>query len=146
MGRKLNEKQMQELEKLKRECDLILDFFEKRSPLVHWARVGIEKAYQARDLISMRVTRRDHDGWIRDLPPQERKHLETLLAEQLGSAIVDTVGAERKRLQEILNRGRIRNEDEYRSVLERVEEIFTDSAAADEVHVLNEMLAEFERE
>lgn len=94
----------------------------------------------------MRITRRDQDGWIRDLSPQEREQLQSLLAGQGAGAAVDTVMAERRRLENIVKRGRIRSEDEYHKILARVEEVFTDPAAADEVHLLNRILAEFGRD
>lgn len=92
-----------------------------------------ETAYSRRDLRELRGFRRDFQEWLRDLPAGARAELEMKIAPPPP-----------KDLEQALARGRIDSEDEYRTALARVEELYDDPAREFDVVSLNSLLTEYD--
>jgi hypothetical protein len=141
MARNLTIAQLAELNRLRLACIAILDFVVARGNLAEFAsefRKVVEEAYEKRSLKGLRIIRRDFQEWIGDLPPSARTELERGLRSIEGQALDDQLSA-------AIGRGRILTEEECRVVLARVEDIYADPAARNEVELLNRLLADFDR-
>ena len=66
------------------------------------------------------------------------------LRQEFGFDLNDFSNRNNRRIQNILKRGVIRNEEEYRLVFDKVEEIYADDSQEQLVDQLNELLAAFE--
>jgi len=143
MARSLGAKQLQELETLRSKCLAVLDFFEGRSlgsELATSMRSSVQRAYAARDITGLRAGWTDLAEWHRELPELEQQQLARLLQSEAGADIRAERAAEVRRIGEILARGALRTEEEYRLVRGRIDEIYVDPDRADEVHRLNALL------
>jgi hypothetical protein len=60
---------------------------------------------------------------LRELPEPGQNALSELLSSELGISVTRERDAELTQIHRIVDRGRIKNEDEFRLVLSRVEEI-----------------------
>jgi hypothetical protein len=141
MARNLTLAQIAELNRLRSACIAILDFVVARGNLTEIAsefRDVVEEAYNKRNLGGLRTIRRDFQEWVGDLPPSARDELERGLSSIEDQAPVD-------QLSSALGRGRILTEEEYRAVLAKIEEIYADPAALNELELLNRLLADFDR-
>ena len=77
--------------------------------------------------------------------PQPLLHMLNLkLRQEFGFDLDDFSNRNNRRIQNILKRGVIRNEEEYRLVFDKVEEIYADDSQEQLVDQLNELLAAFE--
>lgn len=135
MTKKLSRDQESELESLRFACISILDYFAPSGALgalEAQLRAGVETAYSRHDLRELRGFRRDFQEWLRDLPADARAELEMKIAPPPND------------LERALARGRIDSEDEYRTVLARVEELYDDAARESDVVRLNSLLTEYD--
>ena len=77
--------------------------------------------------------------------PQPLLHMLNLkLRQEFGFDLNDFSNRNNRRIQNILKRGVIRNEEEYRLVFDKVEEIYADDSQEQLVDQLNELLAAFD--
>ena len=75
-------------------------------------RMAIAKGEKENGLVGLRHAVRDLEEWaIQDLPPAQRAELEDRLN---GESLADAMDAEAKAVRPILQRGEIRNDDEWR--------------------------------
>ena len=65
------------------------------------------------------------------------------LRQEFGFDLNDFSNRNNRRIQNILKRGVIRNEEEYRLVSDKVEEIYADDSQEQLVNQLNELLSAF---
>lgn len=144
--RKLNEQQMEELNKLRDRCTLVLGFINRLGELGDLARQFdevIQEAHATQNLRGLRILRRDLDEWSKDLSEDEQVELETMLRVQLQVDPEQEHAADIAELRQIEGRGRIRNEREYRLVQARVEELRMLSDGAGEIQRLDVLLASY---
>jgi hypothetical protein len=66
------------------------------------------------------------------------------LRQEFGFDLNDFSNRNNKRIQNILKRGVIRNEEEFRLVSDKVEEIYADDSQKELVSKLNDLLGTFE--
>jgi hypothetical protein len=144
--RKLSESQMQELNALRDKCVLVLQFLNRRGELGDLARQFsevIQQSFEANDLRGLRILWKDLSDWSKDLSSDQQLELETLLRVQLHVDSDDERTADVAMVREIQERGRIRNEREYRLVQARVEELRTSQNSVTDVAHLQALLAEY---
>lgn len=142
MARRLSPEQLGELDALRRRCHLILDFIASVEPAGVWSefKAFVEKTAAKRDLRGLRMVVRDLTEAQTGLSPRDRGELSRRLQDELGVDLSQEQTKELKKIQEIVGRGKIRNEREYRMVHDRVEEIYADEQAREEVERLNALL------
>jgi ribosomal protein S6 len=153
MPRPLSEKQQQEFTKLEARCESFVAFMRARSDasdpasaaLLEGVGTEIQKAVSAHDLVGLRELAKEINRWLKALPPQMQREFES----QAPTELVGDVKTEREReidrIRDFRRRGSLADEDEYRLVLDRVEEIYADPSHSGEVEELNRLLNTFER-
>ena len=75
---------------------------------------------------------------------QALQMLNLKLRQEFGFDLNDFSNRNNKRIQNILKRGVIRNEEEFRLVSDKVEEIYADDSQKELVSKLNDLLGTFE--
>lgn len=94
-----------------------------------------------RQVRSMVRELRDH---INALSPRQREQLDAFIAQRFGRS-PDVDADARNRIQQILERGKIKTQEEARAVIARIDEIYADDACAEETEKLNALLGDYER-
>ena len=140
----MDKKQKQiEVDRLSAWCSAILREINSLSPspLASTFEDAIARSQQRRDLKGLRMASKDLEEWARSVDPFSKEKVNAALISQFGRGLDEGAEADRGALTRILARGRIENDDEYRLVSRRVDEIYDDVAFEEEVAVLNNLLA-----
>lgn len=82
--------------------------------------------------------------WRNDLTKDQRKELDELLLSRLGVATVGSSERNEAVVSEILSRGYIENEDQFRVVLTYADEMYDYNPNSSDLERANELLATFE--
>jgi hypothetical protein len=147
MARSLKPEQQEEFDRLYREISIIISFLHQEGQLTNRLamryRETLEQVKLRNDLRGMRIMRRDDNEAIRDLSPADQQRLKAILAKEVGTDLDAERRAELALIDQVVKRGQISTEEEYRLVLGRVEEIYDKPDADDEVKRLNELLRAF---
>lgn len=101
---------------------------------------AVERAFQRGDLRGLKMVQRDCAEWAKGLRAEERRKLDGLLRAQTRGGLTEKVEAERREAAEILRRGRIESDEEYRLLATRLDEIYADDARKEEVEAINRLL------
>jgi hypothetical protein len=144
--RKLSEAQIGELHALHARCNLVLRFLNRHGELGDLAREFeeiIEKSFHTQDLRGLRILQKDLEDWSKDLSRDEQLELETLLRVKLRVDVDNERLIDIAQIHEIEERGRIRNEREYRLVQTRAEELRSSPAGAQEAERLQALLTSY---
>lgn len=152
MPRSLTPQQQQELTRLETRCASFVAFMRTRSDasdpassaLLAAMSTEIQKAVAVSDLVGLREIAKEMNRWLRALPPQMRREFESQAPTEVVADVSVEQGLELHRVQGLRRRGYLASEDEYRLVLERVEEIYADPSYEEEVKELNRLLRIFE--
>jgi len=106
-------------------------------------RAAIQAAFERGDLRSLKMVSRDLNEWANGMPPATIARLDAILRSELGEDPRGTE-SEARDLARILHRGTIEDEDEYRLLTRRLEEIYADGWKGGELEKINELLVAFE--
>lgn len=147
MAKKLNEDQLKELDQLKEWCSTVIKFILENGPagntmLMQYEAV-INSSYQKKDIRGLRMVAKDTKEWAKGLIESDKNKLNEILESKFGSGLNGEV--DKKNVTQILKKGKIITEDEYRLLLNRVEEIHTDPSKKEEVEMINLLLVEYHK-
>lgn len=130
--------------KLRAVCLAVIDTLEEHglTAVPDRFRAVVEEAYRERNRRGLRAARAGFVERIRSLPIA----LQDRVAERMKASGVAGGGASflDETISRVLQRGRIADEDEFRMVLARVEEIAGDESRSAEVERLNQLLLDVE--
>lgn len=146
--RKLNEKQQEELDFIKKWSLFIIQKIEETSGKPGGLAMfvgGINEAYEKQNLRGMRYVFKDINEWARGISPVFENNLNVLLKEKFGKGLNYFSGKNPRKIKQIRKRGKILNPDECRLVAERVGEIYADEAKNEELAALNSLLRGYEQ-
>jgi hypothetical protein len=146
MGKALTPQHLKELAALRDRCVFIYDFMTKHAPLGPLAtqlRDAVKDAHAAQNLRGLRLIRRDFDEWSKSLPETLREELGRLLNSRFGVDQEREAEAREREVSEILARGRIRNEREYRLVESSVDDLVERRGSDREISLRNELLSRY---
>ncbi len=104
----------------------------------------IYKAYKDNDVRALKVTSNDIDNQIRELPLYLSLELDKLFQEKLGISIDSINKKMEKEIQKVIKRGKILNEEEYRLIKNREDEIYVDNSKAEEKQQLDRLMEAYE--
>lgn len=141
-----------ELEFLREKCLLFNQFMmEKVAPIqMHEfykeSNKLIEKAFKSQNLKPLQVMSKEID---RDI----LKHMPLPMAVEFKKFVSDKINidfdainkAHGKFIERLLKRGKISNEEEYRLILDRIDDIYSNKDNTDEVKQLNKLLIDFQK-
>ena len=103
----------------------------------------VEDCLRAADLRSLRAYKNDLYHVATALPKHEYAELDRLLKERFGMGLRGKLTSEEIAFNNVLQRGKIIDEDEYRMLEERAEEIWDDPTKADELERVNKLLSAY---
>jgi cold shock CspA family protein len=148
MAKKLNSSQIKELIHIKEWCFTIMDFmishYEGKDVFVQFSEV-IKEGFNKQDLRGMRHVYKDTNEWAKGLPFAHIEELNQILNDKFGEDLKKQTDGDTIKINRIIKKGKINSEDEYRLVLNRVDEIYADDSNKEEVLKLNELLATFQK-
>jgi hypothetical protein len=101
----------------------------------------IDAAVARRDLRGLKMVRSDMVEWGSSLSRDDVVKLDERLRSKLGRGLADEAETNRKRVEDVLKRGRIESDDEYDLLLKWMDEIHGDEKWKREVDAINELLA-----
>ena len=137
----------EELEHLRSWCLAIIQFMARLSPsnALRDAEDVVNSTFERRDLNGLRMMCRDMRQWTKGLSAVDRIKLEGALQSTCGVGLVETSNSEQDALSQILKRGRVDGEEEYRILSDRADDIHEDSSKRSELKRINSLLAAYER-
>lgn len=126
-------------------CLGVRQYFSKlgSNPIVPEIEDAIAKALKSRNLRQLKSIKRDLAEWGRGLNPEQRRAMEESIRARLGDRWRDEGAQDQDTIRQILERGAIRNEDEYRLLSERMAEIVDDDAKQSEIEQIDLLLTRF---
>lgn len=164
MKRKLNEKQLEELKFKYEWCKTIQEFinaheddsfdvelmqdldsaFAEQNPSMHDYLIRVlDKAYLEQNLVGIRSSINDYNEDARDLTPAEFEELNAILREKFGEDLVHNRQKDLAKIKRIIKRGKINNEDEFRLLKGRIDELLEEEKI-EEAQLLDKLMFEFE--
>lgn len=164
MKRKLNEKQLEELKFKYEWCKTIQEFinaheddsfdvelmqdldsaFAEQNPSIHDYLIRVlDKAYLEQNLVGLRSSINDYNEDARDLTPAEFEELNAILREKFGEDLVHNRQKDLAKIKRIIKRGKINNEDEFRLLKGRIDELLEEEKI-EEAQLLDKLMFEFE--
>ncbi|MFZ6664176.1 hypothetical protein [Peijinzhouia sedimentorum] len=147
MAKKIKEDQLKELYYLKEWCSSVVKFILEQSPvggdMLMQYDIVINSSYQKQDIRGLRMVAKDVMEWAKGLSESDKSKLDEVLESKFGSGLNGEI--EKKNVAQILKRGKITTEDEYRLLLNRIEEIHTDPSKNEEVERVNLLLGEYHK-
>ncbi len=158
MNKKLTEKQEAESLFIREWCLTIIDFVylpitKDLSALIEMRKEALgeemKKAYLEKVTPSiymkgLKEAFNDLNGTARDLPPKLLEELNKILRDKFGKDISTYSLSDMKQIVKITNRRKIVNEDEFRLINERVNELCEMDSESSELEVLNGLLSMYE--
>ncbi len=140
-----------EFEFLRDKCLLFNEFMEKKmiisSEIINAFKNSndlIIKACENRHTKILREGNREVDLQIRELPLYLALELDKLFQEKLGISIDSINKKMEKEIQKVIKRGKILNEEEYRLIKNREDEIYVDNSKAEEKQQLDRLMEAYE--
>lgn len=164
MKRKLNEKQLEELKFKYEWCKTIQEFinaheddsfdvelmqdldsaFAEQNPSMHDYLIRVlDKAYLEQNLVGLRSSINDYNEDACDLTPSEFEELNAILREKFGEDLVHNRQKDLAKIKRIIKRGKINNEDEFRLLKGRIDELLEEEKI-EEAQLLDKLMFEFE--
>tara|TARA_R110002096_G_scaffold432475_1_gene649393 strand:+ start:378 stop:830 length:453 start_codon:yes stop_codon:yes gene_type:complete len=139
-------KQKKELEQLKEWCSTIIDFLIRKNnneQIFIQLREVVNKTFKDKNLKGLRYCKKDLNEWTKGLDINEVLELNKLLNDKFGYNLCERFND----LDKIIKRGIINNIDEYKAIINRVEEICSsDTENEKELAVLNQLLIKYEKD
>lgn len=148
MTKRITEKQAEELEHIKEWCHTIISFLTKiggESPIFTQYKDVINDSYQKQNLKGLRYCLKDVNEWSKGLAKKDMDELNTILESKFGSNLDDANNKALKKINNIVKRGKINSEDEFRLLTTRVDEIYANDKNKTELESINKLLADYEK-
>jgi len=148
MAKKITEKQQKELDYLKEWCLMILNFMiskNNNTPIITQTKDVILETYNSQNIKGLRYCNKDIIEWAKGLPHSDFVELKKLLQDTFGEDLIKNANRDFSEIQQVVKKGKISTEDEYRLLLSWVDEIYNDESKQDEVLPLNKLLVAFHK-
>lgn len=145
MKRKINQNKLEELTFLKEWNETIVNFFAskpKDNSLEIFHQI-INETFNKSDLKGMRMIYKDLNEGANDLPLIEFNELNQQLSQKFGTDLTECNNKNLTKIKQIVKKGNINNDEEYRLILNRVEEIYADDNQKEETEILNMLLTNY---
>ncbi len=148
MAKKITAKQLKELEHIKEWCLTIIDFM-----TLHYGKSQVFKqyldiiidGYQNQNLSGLKYIYRDTNEWAKGISRTDLDELNKLLHDKFGESLVKKNNENLSEIKKVVKKGKISNEDEYRLLLSRVDEIYENKNKEKELEILNKLLADYHK-
>ena len=148
MSKQLNDKQISEISHIKEWCLAILNFMVSKNGETPGLKMFTELVidiYEKQNLKGLRYVKKDINEWANGLPQPDLEELNKLLKNNFKQDLQNQSNRDLAKITRIIKTGRIINEDEYRLLLSRVDEIYNDKNKQVEVQTLNKLLVGYHK-
>lgn len=149
MGKSSKTTTSAELKQLHDWCDTVVRFISTNAgPQFSAMAASLESAisdeYAKGSLRGLKQISGDLREWAKGFSPKHQRELDELLHASVGRGLKEGQRLFEKQVNAILKRGRTRNEDEARLLLERADEIYANESKRDELEKINRLLVAYE--
>ena len=103
----------------------------------------VSRSLAARSVTQLRSLKRDLTEWVRGLTPQQQLRVEEALRAQVGAEFSDEETADRETVKQVLDRGKIQNQVEYRLLSQWIDRLIDDESKKEEVAKIDALLTQF---
>ncbi len=148
MAKKITEKQLKESKYIKEWCLTILDFMTSKNsntPIINQTKSVIVETYNNQNIKGLRYCNKDINEWARSMPQTDLDELNSLLQDKFGENLVKENNKDLDKVKLVVKKGKISNENEYRLLLCRVDEIYENERKKEEVEILSKLLADYHK-
>ena len=104
----------------------------------------ISITFEKKDLRGMRMMYNDNNEMVRGLSQDKQSELNQILKEKFGFSLERAHDLNLAQINQILQRGYLKNDDEFRLLLSHTDEIYADSSKKKEVEILENLMADYE--
>ena len=150
MKKKLDQKALDELSFMRDWNWVIVDFLVKNEneevfkELFKELHQIISITFDKKDLRGMRMIYNDNNEMARGLSQDKQSELNQILKEKFGFSLERAHDLNLAKINQILQRGYLKNDDEFRLLLSHTDEIYADSSKKKEVETLENLMADYE--
>ncbi len=151
MKKKLSQKDLDELSFMRDWNWIIADFLVKNESSESFKEVFkmsyqiISEAFDKKNLRGMRMMYNDNNEMARGLSPSQLNKLNHVLREKFGFDLDKACDKVLAKINLIVQRGYLKNDDEFRLLFSRVDEIYADDSNAKEVESLETLMDDYEK-
>ena len=147
MRKELSQKALDELSFLKDWNQMIVDFLVKNENTEFFKELYkvITDAFDKKNLKGMRMMYNDTNEMARGLSPNKLTELNQVLKEKFGFDLNKDHDKVSAKINLIVQRGHLENDDEFRLLFNRVDEIFADDSKEKEVETLENLMDDYEK-
>lgn len=151
MIRKLSQEDLDELSFMRDWMWVITDFLVKNELSESFKEIfkgmyqAISDTFDKKNLRGMRMAYNDSNEMASSLSPSQLNELNHILREKFGFALDKVHDKFLAKINQIVQRGYLKNDDEFRLLFSRVDEIYADDSKAKEVDTLENLMADYEK-
>ncbi len=137
-----------DFEYIKGWCLFVVQYLTEKSPNVLMGEFknnikGLTNSKKS--LRQLKTLKKDLTEWARGLSEDDIHELNNLLSENFEENLEDVNFKSLTEVKHIVKRGKINNEDEFRLLMARVEEIYADDTKKAELENINKLLADYDK-
>ena len=145
MKKILTEKQQKELVFMKDWILIVHDYiFKDDEDILEEDKLYIIKAFEIGEIRGMRMAFNDTLDMAKDLSYAQKEELNAILREKFGTDLNEQNNKNYKKIKRVLQRGKIKTDEEYYLLKERIDEIYDDESKREEVEELGTLLLNYE--
>lgn len=150
MKKELSQKALDELSFMRDWNWVIVDFIVKNENEEAFKEIFkelhqiISITFEKKDLRGMRMMYNDNNEIAKSLSQDKQSELNQILKEKFGFNLERAHDLNLAQINQILQRGYLKNDDEFRLLLSHTDEIYTDSSKKKKVETLEDLMADYE--
>lgn len=146
MKKELDQKTLEELSFMRDWNWAIMDFLVKNENEEFFKEFYpiISEVFDKKDLRGMRMIYNDNNEMARGLSFHKLNELNRILREKFGFDLNKAHDKVIAKINRIVQRGYLKNDDEFRLLYSRVDEIYADDSKKEEVEILENLMADYE--
>ena len=145
MKKILTEKQQKEFVFMKDWILIVHDYiFKDDEDILEEDKLYIIKAFDIGEIRGMRMAFNDTLDMAKDLSYAQKEELNAILREKFGTDLNEQNNKNYKKIKRVIQRGKIKTDEEYYLLKERIDEIYDDESKREEVEELGTLLLNYE--
>lgn len=146
MGTKNNEYKSNQIDRLRKWCIIVTDFIasllEDKSLIKNQYDI-IDTLYQKRDKKGFETVFNDLNEWALSLSQDNIGNLNLILINSFGKGLHEVNNKSMRKIDSIIKKGLVKNENEFRIIENRVNELSQMNSSSEEINYLNNLLLKY---
>lgn len=147
MKKELDQKALEELSFMRDWIWEIVDFLVKSQNEGEFFKLlypPVTETFDKKDLRGMKMMYNDINEMAGDLSPHQLNELNRILRAKFGFDLNKAHDKFLAKINRIVQRGYLKNDDEFRLLYSRVDEIYADDSKKEEVEILEKLMGDYE--